>query len=255
MMPRIFMPEQELEMGQVWMVDEAQAHHFVRVLRVRNGERLVAVVQGEPWLCEIDEAQQSPLRLTLRPISRYPGHEPHIRLTLVQGAAKGEKMDDIFQHMTELGVSHFIAYQTERSVIQLTKKRQEKRDRWQKIVNEAAAQSQRDIQPLVTVACSRNELEQQLPDRAEATCLVCDELPQGNSLGKAVEHELKSGKRHFVLFIGPEGGFSDAERQWFYHQLGAIGVQLGPRQLRTETAGLVAASIVLQLSGDLEGNL
>ena len=169
--------------------------------------------------------------------------EPSVRLTLVQALPKGDKMEQIVQKGTETGVSLFVPVRSERVVVEYTGQKAESRlDRWQRIAHEAAKQARRGRRPRIAAIAS---LAEAVRTRArEESTLV---LWEGASLPiKEVLREIAraGGERAVTLVVGPEGGFSEAEARAMEAAGGRL-VSLGPRILRTETAGPVAAALAL----------
>lgn len=167
--------------------------------------------------------------------------ESPLRVRLAQGISRGERMDFTIQKAVELGVAGIAPLATERSTVRLDESRARKRaEHWQGIVRHAAEQSGRTRMPVLEPAQSLQQLLLNLPEPGR---LLLDPGAE-TALGSLAL------PREVCLAIGPEGGFSPAERQ----QLEAAGFQrlrLGPRILRTETAALVALSILQDHAGDL----
>ena len=167
--------------------------------------------------------------------------EPPIRLRLYQGLAKGDKMDFVIQKAVELGVKEIVPFTSQYTVVKLEASAAEKRlRRWQRIADEAAKQCLRAELPVVRPLIS---FEQVLADLKEG--------PKDKLVLLPYEHEEKQGIKSVPtgewgavsIIIGPEGGFHPAEVE-AARENGAKVVSLGPRILRTETAGLVALSLV-----------
>jgi 16S rRNA (uracil1498-N3)-methyltransferase len=170
--------------------------------------------------------------------------ESPLDITLAQALAVGDKMDLIVQKATELGVSAIAPVRTARATLKLDAERAEKRlQHWQGVVTAACEQ------------CGRNRLPALLPlaGFAEAITQASARGPiallhpsGGESLGAwTTQHR----SRTMTLFIGPEGGFADEECALAAQQ-GATLVTLGPRVLRTETAGLAALAVMQSVAGD-----
>jgi 16S rRNA (uracil1498-N3)-methyltransferase len=251
-LPRVFLPDA----GGIdaLVVSGEQGHHFARVLRVREGEQIVAVCAGTPWLCSVRGVRPDLGEMTLQPIEPCSSHEPRVRLTLIQSLAKGDKMDAIMQHGTELGCAEFVVYVADRSVVKWTESSGSKARRWNKIVREAAAQSQRDVQPAVTVCMSVSDLKSHLQTCGVHRVALCDEMETSLGIVPFARQCSIDAIADLAVCIGPEGGWSDDERQRLISELGAQPVTLGRRQLRTETAGLAALVAILAAIGEMEGN-
>src|SRR5690606_1454146 len=169
--------------------------------------------------------------------------EAPLRWELVQGVSRGERMDYTLQKSVELGVAAVHPVEKKRTVVKLDASRAEKRrSHWQGIVTSAAEQSGRTRLPPVGESRS---LEDFLSDRSDGLLLILDPEAE-NGVG---DLPAERPERVFLL-AGPEGGFDESERRSIY-RAGASGVRMGPRILRTETAAMVAAALLLERWGDL----
>lgn len=239
----------ELAAGDAVDLLETDAQHVARVLRLRAGERIV-LCDGRGSDYEAVLVAVHPSRTVAHVVQRRPSRgEPPLTVTLLQGVPKGEKMDLIVQKAVEVGVGRIVPVFTSRTVVEWdAAKAQARRRRWQRIAYEAAKQCGRGRVPVVECPVSWEELW-----RTEHESLGRVLLPweEETSVGlRAVARALSPGP--VAIAIGPEGGFDPAEVE-MARARGAQPVTLGPRVLRTETAGLVAASILLYEWGDLGG--
>ncbi len=240
MISRFFFPDTLPESGVV-RLPEALAHHATRVLRMAPGDAMVlfdggggevaARLQGggREWFATLDERD---------PVDR----ESPLALVLVQALASGDKMDWIVQKAVELGVAAVIPIEARRSVLRLSGERALKRvAHWQQVMLAACEQSGRnrvpEIGPVMLLAhylATHRDTDKVMFSPGIGTPLKALAQPQG--------------PRHFL--VGPEGGWADDE-------LAACGAAqcavatLGPRVLRTETAGLVALAAAQVLWGDV----
>lgn len=249
MLPRAFVDGQGGKGHLVQVVGE-DGHHYARVLRVRAGEEVVVAMTDGPWLGEIENVDGSAVGVRLR--EPYPSSEPVAPFVLVQGIAKGDKMESILQKCTEVGAVSFVVYQADRSVAKLDGKVDAKLDRWRKIIREAAMQSQRDRVPTLAYAQTTEDLKQQLNDLYVEHMLVLDEDEHALGIREALA-QTGGAETKRALLVGPEGGWSDAERTRFASLGSVANVTLGRRILRTETAGLVGLSVTLAHFGDMGG--
>ncbi|WP_353096087.1 RsmE family RNA methyltransferase [Tissierella praeacuta] len=220
--------------------------HIKDVLRLKPSEKIEIASGGITYTCRIESLLKD--RIITKIIDSAEGkNESKINITLYQGLAKGSKMDLIIQKCTEVGVKEFYPVATHRSVVKIKeiKKEQSKVERWNSIADEAAKQSKRDILPRVGNIISFDEMIDLLKD--EKNIIV----PYEDEKGNAIKEKLKISKSMNVhLIIGPEGGFEPREIQKL-ESIGANIVTLGPRILRTETAGIVASTIIFYELGDL----
>jgi 16S rRNA (uracil1498-N3)-methyltransferase len=241
-----------MEGGQPLTLTGDVAKRLTRVLRLGVGDTFVAVDgEGGEYLLEIVsvsgksvvvEQRRGGASLPALAVSR----EPSLRLTVAQAIPKGQKMDLVVQKCVELGVVRLVPMMTERTVVHLDVGAVSKHARWQKIAEEAAAQCGRTRAPEVAAP---QTLTDALGLCAEVdACLLLDESEQTTRLRDAL-HELPLVK-NVALLVGPEGGFSPSEVQ-AARRYGAQSVSLGPRILRTETAAMVTAALILYHYGDL----
>ncbi len=176
--------------------------------------------------------------------------EPEARITLVQGVPKSKKMDLIVQKSTELGIDKVIPVETRRTVVKLKPSKAKRRvKRWQKIAREAAKQSGRARIPHVGRLIKFREIKELMAEYD--LILIPWEDEEQISLKEVVRKLKKTGQgKRIMIIIGPEGGFASQEVELIRDE-GAYSVSLGPRILRTETAGIVATTMVLYELGDL----
>lgn len=220
--------------------------HIRDVLRLRVGEEIEISSEGTTYTSKIETLEKS--KIIVEIISKNKGtNEPPIDIILYQGLAKGSKMDVIIQKGTEVGIKTFYPLATSRSIVKINdiKKEQSKVERWNTIADGAAKQSKRDLIPKVENIISFNEMIDLLKE--VENIIVPYEDEKANTIKRDLQN-INGNKIH--LIIGPEGGFDPNEIEKL-KEIGASIVTLGPRILRTETAGLVAAAVILYELGDL----
>ena len=243
-MHRFYADESGIVDGLVHLNAE-DAHHAQRVLRMKVGEAAQIFCDQRRFTAEITDMDEG---VTLRIVEELPSTEAKLRITLYQGLPKADKMELITQKAVELGAHRVVPVAMNRCVVQLNQKDgAKKQERWQKIAREACKQSGRCMMMPVDAPISFKELLKRLPDHAAA--IVPWEDAQGYSL--RTFHQEHPDVRDVAIVIGPEGGMSPEEND----QMKAASCQsvtLGPRILRTETAGLSAISALLCLYGDME---
>lgn len=249
---RFFSPT-PCRVGEVVELPGAEVRHARRALRLGPGDRIVLFDGGgleyEAVLEEpaSPEGAEAPLRARIL-TSRVRTAEPSLSFILLQGLPKGEKMELIVQKTTELGVSRIIPVVAERSVSRPEPGRGAARAmRWQRIAQEAAKQAGRTVVPAVDAPQGFEAALRSLP--AGCLLLVPWEGERRRSLAEAVDR-LAPGMAVAVV-IGPEGGLSEHEIE-LLEQAGALTATLGPRILRTETAGLTTLACLLFATGNLE---
>ena len=220
------------------------AQHAFRVLRLKTGD-LVTLFNG-------DGRQYSSRLITDDPraasvhveIVESPTRESPLRVTLLQSLARGEKMDWVIQKATELGATRILPVTTGRSEVRLDGTRSEKRlAHWRSVAIAACEQCGRNVVPEISA-----------PESLEA-CLAAH--PQAGGEVRWMLHpggtaRLQNGgamATDVMLAVGPEGGFSDNDLATLRHA-GFDALALGPRILRTETAGLAAMAALQAVQGD-----
>ena len=224
---------------------EEDARHASRVLRMKPGEACELFAAGKRFSAEIVAmGEQVEVRIT----GEIPSTEARLRITLYQGLPKADKMELIVQKSVELGAAAVVPVAMSRCVVQLDQKDgRKKQERWQKIAREACKQSGRCEMLQVSEPISFKQLLARLPQHQAA--IVPWEDARGYSLARfRQEHP---DVIDLAIVIGPEGGMSEEEIARM-KEADCRSVTLGPRILRTETAGLCAMSALLCLYGDME---
>ncbi|HEV7606627.1 MAG TPA: 16S rRNA (uracil(1498)-N(3))-methyltransferase [Steroidobacteraceae bacterium] len=240
---RIYVPEPLVTGADVVLPAQA-GEHLTRALRLPPGAPFT-LFNGAGGEFSATLKESAGKRVSARVLVHTPAErESPLQITLLQGIARGERMDLIVQKATELGVTRIVPLLAERSVVKLDpRQRVRKREHWQAIAISACEQ------------CGRNRV----PEVAEPT-------PLGDSLGSLDEDGLRCvlaadgseslvsaasrmPSRPIVLLIGPEGGLAESERT-FAQANGFVACRLGPRIMRTETAGLAALAALQAVSGD-----
>ena len=158
-------------------------------------------------------------------------------------------MEMILQKITEVGVHEIVLVQTKRSVSKVDDKKEDKKlERWERIIYEAAKQSKRGKIPKLRGILSFKDA---LEDMKNNDLNIA---PYENERTKSIKQAIKGVNINTMgIFVGPEGGFEESEIEAI-EEISGKSVSLGPRILRTETASLVASSIVLYELSDLGGD-
>ncbi len=232
-MVHFFAPGENGETGSM-SLKGPDVKHCVKVLRMGPGDRMiVSDGQDREYLCEIRETGPDFVHLDV--VSDVlPSAEPNRQITLFQGLPKSDKMDYIIQKTVELGVCRIVPVEMSRSVVRLDeKKKQSRRERWQKLAESASKQSGRGMIPEIGEVCGFKEALKEARDLDRI--LVPYESAENMAYTRSVLAEVPEGSR-VAFFIGPEGGF-DPEEIAALKEIGAAIITLGPRILRTETAG------------------
>ena len=236
-----FFVEEEQVNGENAYISGSDVNHIVNVLRMKIGEELLISVKGDwDYLCKIEEIEND--RVNLKLLESMEQRELPIKLTLLQGIPKSDKLEMIIQKATELGVSNIIPVKTNRVVVKIDeKKTQAKVNRWNAIAQSAAKQSKRSIIPKVLKPQTLDNALEIVKDYGVK--LLPYENADGIKKTKDILNSLDS-KNNIAVFIGPEGGFEEAEVKKSTDS-GFEVITLGKRILRTETAGLALLSNIM----------
>jgi 16S rRNA (uracil1498-N3)-methyltransferase len=258
-MHRFFVSPDQLEDDKVTITGPA-AHHIRDVLRLGPGDSVV-VLDNSGWEREVGILEVGREQVVGRVLSKtLATGEPRTKVSLFQGVLKGSHFELVLQKGTELGIVEFVPLISQRCVIASLDDVNKRMSRWQRIVQEAAEQSRRGRLPLLesamtfSRACERAKRTGGLsliPWEDEERVNLKLVLGKGETKSKGKEPPSFPSRPFSVnLFIGPEGGFT-LEEAILAQRYGIIPITLGPRILRAETAGLVAAAAILYELGDL----
>ncbi len=219
----------------------AASHYLTRVLRLSKGDPLILFNgDGRDYSAEISEVQAKRV-LTRLLDSTIPGNESPMKITLVQAICRGERMDYALQKATELGVFGIQPLISHRVEVRLDKARQAKRMKhWQRVVISACEQSGRAVVPEVKSPLSMFEW---LAEADDSPRVVLDPFAENKLSGLSVEGDAIS------ILVGPEGGFTQEEAD-AVRLSGLTAFSLGPRVLRTETAGPAAIAVLQAKTGE-----
>ena len=238
-MHRSYVPSTDIS-TDIIRIRDPERHHLLNVLRLKPGDDVqVFDGEGNSYIAHLTDTESSPATASIRDHQFHAPILPHI--TLFQAIPKSDKMDLIIQKTTEIGVDTIVPMICERSIPKREGDAQKKRrDRWERIAIEASKQ------------CGRPRFPKMLAPRTIGECL---EQAKNYELSlllweNEVDCEIKSVLRNhphiesISLFIGPEGGFSDAEVSEAIDN-GCIPTTFGGNTLRTETAAIVAVAIAV----------
>ncbi|MCK4503581.1 MAG: 16S rRNA (uracil(1498)-N(3))-methyltransferase [Desulfuromonadales bacterium] len=234
-----YLPEVEFRCGSVVALPIELKRHLQTVLRLQPGAE-IQLFNGCGQVARSVLKENS--RVEFLEIVDYPA--PPCSLILIQGLPKGDKLELILQKGTEVGVNEFCLLPMARSVSQLKSSRKEKRlERWQKIIQEAARQCRQYHLPTLTLESSFNTVLSTVD--ADLKLLLWEDSaePLATVLPQTVPQRV-------AVVVGPEGGIT-AQEAAAASAAGYRPVSLGPRILRTETAGLAIMTILQYLYGDL----
>jgi len=243
MKTRLFVSAQLIN-GAELLLEGDRARYLGRALRLRVGDEIV-VFNGEglEWTATIDAMTKNTATLRIGD-SKEAGTESPLKIHLVQGVSRGERMDYVVQKTTELGVKRITPVLTEYGVVKLDEKRAAKRrEHWEHVATSACEQCGRTRPPLIDSSVSLKDWFGNKPTDVDAELILRPGAPVSLT-------RIETPTTKICVLIGPEGGFSEIE----YEDATIAGfnaVSLGPRVLRTETAAVAALSVLQSRWGDL----
>ncbi|MDD3368026.1 MAG: 16S rRNA (uracil(1498)-N(3))-methyltransferase [Lachnospiraceae bacterium] len=241
-----FFVESSQIMDKKIIITGSDVNHIKNVLRMKIGEEIAVSngIDGKEYRCGIAALEEDQIVCELRFI-KEDGLELSSKIYLFQGLPKADKMELIIQKAVELGAAEIVPMVTKRAIVKLDEKKAKARVvRWQGIAEAAAKQSKRKVIPSVHEVMSFKEAVNYANNMDLK--LIPYELAEGMADTKKLIEGVKGGQS-IAVFIGPEGGFEDAEIETA-KAAGIRPVTLGKRILRTETAGFtVLAWLMYQL--------
>ena len=220
------------------------AEHVARVLRLGAGDKITLFNgDGVDYPSEIKALHKSSLTLAVRSAALARAESP-LAITLVQGIARGERMDLVVQKATELGVTAIVPIATMRSVVRLdTETRAKKLSHWRGVAIAACEQCGRATLPAIA---EPSDFESWLARPSPPQTLRVLLSPQADASLVATA----ARARRIEMLVGPEGGLEDTERDLAL-TVGYRACRLGPRVLRSETAAVAALAVLQSVAGDL----
>ena len=222
-------------------IDGEQSHYITRVLRLQIGDRMILFDgSGSEWAAKIIDTKRNRLLLELEERAT-PDRESPINLTLIQSVSRSKRMDLVMQKSTELGVTRIVPVFSTNTVVKMKEDKIEKKlNHWRNILISASEQSGRTKIPDLM---SPIQLDTECLEKNKSDLSIFYDTTGKDSYGANKPLDI-------TIVIGPEGGFTKDEKQMAI-DAGYIVMQSGPRLLRTETAPIMALSIVQYLYGDL----
>ena len=237
----VFIAEHDrLVLDQV-VLEGAEGRHAATVRRLRPGER-VDLTDGAGLMaeCVVTESGRDTLRLDVLARHRQPAPRP--RIVVVQALPKGDRGELAVETMTEVGVDEIVPWAAARCV---TRWRPERRDkalaRWRGVAREAGKQARRAWLPEVPDLATTGQVADRVAAAAGAVVLHETAVTRLSSLDLPADGEI-------VVVVGPEGGLTDEEITTFTAAGGRVA-RLGPTVLRTSTAGVASAAVLLSRTG------
>jgi 16S rRNA (uracil1498-N3)-methyltransferase len=250
-MYKFFVNENQIAESNVLITGD-DVNHIKNVLRLQIGEEI--------QICNIDKSKTYITQITAIESNKIctkiikeceETRETKILLHIFQGLPKQEKMEQIIQKSTEIGVTDITPLKMERCVVKLDNKTEAKKiERWQKIAEVAAKQSKRDKIPTIHSCVSMKNIYEKI--EKYDIVIVAYEEERNTSIKKVLKSINKEDVHSIAVIIGPEGGISQEEISLLKSIKNVKIVTLGKRILRTETAPLVLASVVMYEFDEME---
>lgn len=244
--PRIYHPG-PLRSGQRIRLSEQAGRHVSQVLRLKSGTAVVLFDgSGGEYPATLEQVTRRDVIVETGEHVAVERESP-LSITLIQGLSRGERMDITLQKATELGVMQIVPMETERCGVHLAAERKQKRQQhWQGVVIAACEQSGRNRVPEIQALTALQDYLAQTRDDGIASVVLAPDAPQSLAAFSSTH-----GTQPLRILAGPEGGLSPDEIR-LAMDFGFEAVHLGPRILRTETAGLAALAILQGLAGDMK---
>lgn len=226
---RFFIEPGAISGGKATITDKELLSQLKKVLRVGSGDSLILLDgSGKEYFTKVEKISKDVLTGNVEKVSKNQ-NESELKITLFQAIGKKDKFEWVLQKGTEIGISEFVPIITER-----TEKLGLNRERLEKVLKEAAEQSERGVIPKLG---ELQEFEDAIKNSEGGKMLL-------DRSGENIKyHELQITVRALNLFVGSEGGFTEKELE-IAENHGAKIISLGKTVLRTETAGIVAAAIL-----------
>lgn len=245
MIPRFHCPPSHctLAPGAHVELPEVAAHHALRVLRMKSGDPLVLFDgAGGEWQAEIKVGAGRTAQATLKTFAARDSESP-LHVTLVQALPGGDKMDWVVEKSVELGIAAIQPVAAKRSVVRLAEERMARRvTHWNHIASAACEQCGRNRVPVVAPII---DLPQYLAAASAQNALRLMLAPAGEATLAALPRPAQP----VIVLVGPEGGWEEGELL-AARAAGFQTLRLGPRVLRTETAGAAMLAALQALWGD-----
>ncbi|MFW6006383.1 MAG: RsmE family RNA methyltransferase [Halanaerobiales bacterium] len=253
-MNRFFIKQKKIDEDIVKIDEPSDYKHIAYSLRLQPGDKVtICTGDGLDYLVELRKFYQDKNLVIGRIINKKKNiNEPGVNITLAQAIPKKRNMELVAEKGTEIGFKKLIPVNTKRTVVKLNRNKKNKRiSRWQRIVEAAAKQSQRGIIPEVEDLYEIKDIVNIIKDYDLVMVFYTEEISDDiNDIFNKIKLD-KNEIENILVMIGPEGGFTEEEVEFIREHDNAFSVTLGPRILRTETAGLVALTAILYEFGEL----
>ena len=245
-MPKFFVKDEQIE-NDIIKVKESDVKHIKNVLRQKVGDEIIICNSDREknYLCAIKKIEKETIECEI--LKELEGVKSNIKVTIIQGLPKKEKMDLVLQKAVELGAYDVIPVEMERCVVKYEEKdKNRKQERWQKIAEVAAKQCDINFIPKVNNIISLKNVCKILHEYD--IVILAYEKEEKTTLKEALKQiKEKYGENEvkIAVIIGPEGGISPKEVEMIKENDNVITVTLGKRILRTETVALNVLGIIM----------
>ena len=240
-MPRFPISENQINNNEA-IITGTDYKHIVKVLRLKTGDQITLFdTNATEHYGKIREISKREILIDILQSKKVKTDSP-IEITLLQGLPKGDKMDYIIEKATELGVHRIVPVITDRSQVG----ERDRKKRWERIALESSKQCGRTKPPLIENTLNFKEAAK---DYAKSELAIILHVNYEVSAKNYIKNSLQT-PQDIILFIGPEGGFTEKE-VLLGNEMGFISLGLGPRILRTETASITVLSVLQFHYGDL----
>lgn len=250
-MYKFFVKENQIEENRVQIIGE-DVNHIKNVLRLQNDDniQICNLDTKKTYITKIIQIQSNSIITEILEKCTYTT-ESDISLHIFQGLPKQEKMEQIIQKATEIGVNDITPIKMERCVMKLDEKTASKKiERWQKIAEVAAKQSKRDKIPTIHSCINLKNLYEILK-KYDIVIVAYEEEKQVN-IKQVLKDAKQNNSKEIAIIIGPEGGITKEEIELLNTISNVKIVTLGKRILRTETTPLVLVSCIMYEFDEME---
>ncbi len=239
-MQRYFISQQEFESN---IISSNDVFHISKVIRSKVNDKIIVCNNIESYIVTITSITTDEVHF--KKAEKLRSNELDIKVTLLQGIPKGDKLDDIIMHSTELGVSNILISNFTRSIAKIEEKKKEhKLTRFKKIAKEAAEQSHRNCIPNIEI------VDYKKIDYSNYDLLILLDEDEAKKIKSTSLKEVYNNHKNILFVVGPEGGIDNKEREFFVNNNFNL-VSLGKRILRTQTASLSFLSMIGYCSEDI----
>ncbi|MGM0602129.1 MAG: RsmE family RNA methyltransferase [Bacillota bacterium] len=244
-----FFVDSDYNSGESATISGKDYNHIKNSLRLKIGDRVIlSNGSGIDMVAEIIDYQEDKVLLNIISSGESEA-EAKLEIYIAQGLPKKSKMDLIVEKATEIGFYGLIPLESSRSIVKYnSQKKSKKLARWQRVAEAAAKQSGRGIIPDIL---EFRTLEDLMEIRGDFDHIITFwEETENLTLKQYFTENIIKNRDKLLVIIGPEGGFSTSEVEFLKNELQADILTLGPRIMRTETAGIVALSCLLYEKGE-----